>query len=228
VDLSTLEREMLLHPTEAINIARRASDGLQASSDAFKRVFAKAAEVQEKRLGTLSEAQVTELASVHLQTLADPPSARRVQENWLKARERMLADNDGPGRLAVARLWFRWLRERAAAARLCQEALRVAPDLVAAEQMLRDDLRYRLVRTDWVADPQGPAPLKPAQVRPGMTAAEVVEGLGQPQRIARQVLFRRFLEQWSYDTPPGLVIEFDCLKGQDSRVLTVHSPPARP
>jgi hypothetical protein len=219
---------MLRHPAEAINIARRATDGLPTGSDAFKQAFAKAAEVQEKRLGTLTEAQVAELASVHLQTLADPAAARRVQENWLRGRERVLGENDGPGRLALARLWFRWLREREAAARLCQQALRVAPDLSAAEQMLREDLRYRRVGMEWVADPQGPLPLKPAQIRPGMTASEVIESLGQPQRVARQILFRRYLEQWTYDAPAGLVLELDCLRGQDPRVLTVHAPAVRP
>jgi hypothetical protein len=62
------------------------------------------------------------------------------------------------------------------------------------------------------------------KVRPGMAADAVRQLLGQPNRIARQILYRRFLEQWIYDEPAGLWIEWDCLKGQEPRVLTVHVP----
>jgi hypothetical protein len=64
------------------------------------------------------------------------------------------------------------------------------------------------------------------QVRAGMTADEVRALLGQPSRLARQVLYRRYLEQWQYDELGGLWVEFDCLKGQEPRVRTVHEAPA--
>src|SRR5262249_42076995 len=182
VDLRALEQEMSRFPAEAINIARRATENLPPRSEAFQKVFAKAAEVQERRLTALSEAQVVELANLYQQTLGDAAAARRVRQDWLKARERSLADNDAPGRVALARLWLTWLGEREAAARLCLHALRLDPDLPAAERMLRDHLGYRLVGKEWVA---GPGVANPARVRPGMTAAEVVAGLGQPQRVAR-------------------------------------------
>jgi hypothetical protein len=225
LDLRALEQEMNRHPAEAINIARRETQDLPPRSEPFLKAFAKAAEIQERRLATLSEAQVTELANVHRQTLGDAAAARRVQQNWLRARERALAGNDAPARVALARLWLTWLADRKTAARLCQEALRLDPDLTAAERMLRDDLHYRLVDRQWVP---GPTAGNPAPVRPGMTQAEVIASLGQPQQIARQVLFRRYLEQWTYAAPSRVVIEFDCLKGQDPRVLTVHAPTVRP
>jgi hypothetical protein len=37
-------------------------------------------------------------------------------------------------------------------------------------------------------------------------------------------LYHRYLEQWSYGTPPLFWIEFDCRKGQDAHVLTVQAP----
>jgi hypothetical protein len=225
VDLRALEREMARFPAEAINIARRATENLPPRSEAFRKVFAKAAEVQEQRLTALSEAQVVELANLHQQTLADAAAAQRVRQNWLKARERGLTDNDAPGRVALARLWLNWLGEREAAARLCQNALRLDPDLPAAERMLREDLGYRLVGNDWVAG-QGAA--KPGRVGRGMTTAEVIAALGQPQRIDRQILSQHYLEQWTYETPARLVLEFDCRKGQEPRVLTVHAPTALP
>jgi hypothetical protein len=55
------------------------------------------------------------------------------------------------------------------------------------------------------------------------TAAELRQLLGPPQRIARQILYRRYLEQWSYDDPLLLHIEWDCHKGQEPQILTVQT-----
>jgi hypothetical protein len=55
-----------------------------------------------------------------------------------------------------------------------------------------------------------------------MTMAEVREALGgkEPKRIARQILHGHYLEQWIYEEPSALVIEFDCVKGRaSSRVI---------
>jgi hypothetical protein len=62
-----------------------------------------------------------------------------------------------------------------------------------------------------------------AKVRAGMSIEEVQTLLGPPNRIARQILYRRCAEQWIYDTPEGLWINWDCLKGQEPRVLSVHA-----
>jgi hypothetical protein len=62
------------------------------------------------------------------------------------------------------------------------------------------------------------------QVRAGMTPKEVRNLVGRPARIARQILYRRYLEQWSYDNPRLVWIEFNCVKGQEPYVLAVHRP----
>jgi hypothetical protein len=73
-----------------------------------------------------------------------------------------------------------------------------------------------------------PAPPDPTLLRPGMTAAEVVNLLGQPKRVARQIIYKRCLEQWLYDSPP-VRIDFDSVQGRHSQILTVHPiRPARP
>jgi hypothetical protein len=54
-----------------------------------------------------------------------------------------------------------------------------------------------------------------------MPAAEVRRLLGPPKRIARQILYGRYLEQWTYDDP-ALRIEFDWRKGQEKQILTVQ------
>jgi hypothetical protein len=54
------------------------------------------------------------------------------------------------------------------------------------------------------------------------SAAAVREVLGPPVQIARQVLYRRHLEQWIYDHPVPLCVVFDCLKGQESVLRRVQ------
>ena len=65
------------------------------------------------------------------------------------------------------------------------------------------------------------------KLRPGMPQPEVRELLGPPKRIARQILYRRYLEQWVYDGPKPLRIEFQCVRGEEPKILTVHplTPP---
>ena len=60
------------------------------------------------------------------------------------------------------------------------------------------------------------------QLRPGLTAAQVRDLLGPPRHIARQILYARYLEQWTYDDPIGVRIEFDWRKGQERQILTVQ------
>jgi SmpA / OmlA family len=70
---------------------------------------------------------------------------------------------------------------------------------------------------------------KVAQLRPGMTAAQVQDLVGRPRHVARQILYARYLEQWTYDDPISVRIEFDWRKGQERQILTVQplSTPAR-
>jgi predicted N-formylglutamate amidohydrolase len=56
-----------------------------------------------------------------------------------------------------------------------------------------------------------------------MTADEVRQLYGSPQRIARQILHRRFQEMWTYAQPSPLYVEFSAATGQEPRIVTVHS-----
>src|SRR5438552_14231884 len=64
------------------------------------------------------------------------------------------------------------------------------------------------------------------QIGKGMTAEQARKLLGAPDHTSRQILYRRYAEQWTYDNPAGLWIELDCVKGQDPRVIGVHLPAA--
>jgi len=60
-----------------------------------------------------------------------------------------------------------------------------------------------------------------SKLRPDMLQSEVRRLLGPPKRIGRQILYRRYLEQWVYDGPKPVRIEFQCVRGEEPKILTV-------
>ena len=221
-DESTIEKEMAEHPFESFAIARREAEKTGGDPGAVKRLFATAARLQEAKLALLNEAQLDELAQVYATTLGDSKSAEAAQRKWLRVREKALGPADGPGRLKLAQLYHQWLKDRDSAARLCQEAFRVAPDFTAADRMLRDELRYEKSGTRRRPKEETVFERRIDTVKMGMTSAEVLKVIGKPARMSRQILYRRYREQWFYNDPPGVRIDFDCFKGQDARVIAVH------
>jgi hypothetical protein len=70
-------------------------------------------------------------------------------------------------------------------------------------------------------------PMSPP-LRIGMSPEEVRAALeGPPRKVARQVMHGHYHEVWYYEKPHSLWIEFDCRKGREGRVITVH-PEIRP
>ncbi len=66
-------------------------------------------------------------------------------------------------------------------------------------------------------------------LRLGMSPAAVRAILGPPRRVARQLLYQRYLEQWHFDQPEVAWVEFDQRRGQEPRLQTVQTPkPALP
>jgi hypothetical protein len=55
-----------------------------------------------------------------------------------------------------------------------------------------------------------------------LTQPRVLDLLGKPDRKARQILYRRYMEQWVYDAPVGLCVEFEVTPGRDGRVVSVY------
>ena len=53
-----------------------------------------------------------------------------------------------------------------------------------------------------------------------MPADEVRRLLGKPQRVSRQIVFRRTVEQWVYDAPISTRVEFSQLPGQEARTVS--------
>jgi hypothetical protein len=73
------------------------------------------------------------------------------------------------------------------------------------------------------------APRTDIPVARGQSPAEVRARLGPPLRVSRQILFGRHLEQWVYEEPKPLRIEFNCVRGEDPYVCAIlQLSPARP
>ncbi len=58
-----------------------------------------------------------------------------------------------------------------------------------------------------------------AKLERGMTPEEVRQKVGAPERVARQILYHRYLEQWIYDQPVPARIQFDCPRGQKPQLI---------
>ncbi len=72
------------------------------------------------------------------------------------------------------------------------------------------------------AEPDAARQDKVSQLRPGQSQDEVRRLLGSPRYTARQILYRRYLEQWVYEGPDAVRIEFDCVRGKEPQILTVQ------
>jgi hypothetical protein len=143
-------------------------------------------------------------AVVPLAGAADAPRPRtpRLETGEIAARERMLG-NDPVGLLLLS-----GLAEEKAAQRLRQKVfLLLKEQRETATQAELDALASRLARS------------LPEATR---SPVEVKEILGAPTQVSRQVLYRRYLEQWIYDSPVPLCAVFDCLKGQDPSLRADH------
>ena len=62
-----------------------------------------------------------------------------------------------------------------------------------------------------------------AEVQPGLAPDAVRRLIGAPHSSARMILYHRYLEQWLYDPPFSVRLEFDCLRGQEPRLLSVQA-----
>ena len=51
---------------------------------------------------------------------------------------------------------------------------------------------------------------------------QAIFGEKVPKTVARQIYFRRYRELWTFEQPVALTIVFDCIKGNEPKVLTVY------
>ncbi len=66
-----------------------------------------------------------------------------------------------------------------------------------------------------------------ANLKRGMTPEQVRQLVGAPKRIARQILYHRYREQWVYDAAVPMRITFDCPRGQNPQLLSYSEIPGK-
>jgi hypothetical protein len=73
------------------------------------------------------------------------------------------------------------------------------------------------------------APPTDVPITRGQSPAEVRARLGPPLRVSRQLLLGRHIEQWAYDEPRPLRVEFNSVRGEEPYVCAILLlPPAQP
>jgi hypothetical protein len=77
---------------------------------------------------------------------------------------------------------------------------------------------------DRAAIPKDDRQARAAEIKKDMTANDVLNLIGKPQRIGRQIVFRRHLEQWVFEDL-GIRVEFSCLPGEEPHVQSVLPNP---
>jgi hypothetical protein len=65
-------------------------------------------------------------------------------------------------------------------------------------------------------------PVRLEQLRVGLTPRQVRELLGPPQRVARQIFYQGYLEQWVYERPLPCRIDFLHRLGKEAQIQSVH------
>jgi hypothetical protein len=61
------------------------------------------------------------------------------------------------------------------------------------------------------------------RVQPGVSPDRVRQLLGAPSRTARQILYRRSREQWLYEAPFSVRLDFEYVRGQEPHLLSVQA-----
>jgi hypothetical protein len=67
-------------------------------------------------------------------------------------------------------------------------------------------------------DKDDPVPVVPKLER-GLTPDQVRDRVGPPKHVSRQILYHRYLEQWTYEAPAATRVTFDCPRGQKPQLL---------
>jgi len=80
------------------------------------------------------------------------------------------------------------------------------------QKKLDDPQSSRRVRVSWLE-----------QRGMGLTPEQVRQLLGPPQQVTSEILYRRQIDQWVYNQPTALWINFSYTNGHMARVRSVHS-----
>ncbi len=162
----------------------------------------------------LRETAMYELVRTYRDNLKQPEKAAAANRAWLdNQRKTYLGANNSEQRVKLAEKYFKDLKDRATAAELLRDALKIEESNREAADLFQR-MGYAKVNGEW-RDPREPA-LRPASADPGtdpsgkddpllgLTPNEVKAQLGEPKYATRVATQGRVSLQWTYQGAKGL------------------------
>jgi len=70
--------------------------------------------------------------------------------------------------------------------------------------------------------PQRPLTRDECQPLERLSLDQLRDRLGPPPRVSRQILYHRYLEQWTYEQPWRIRVEIDFPRGRQPQLLSVQ------
>lgn len=160
------------------------------------------------------ESAMADYANTVEKDLNDPVKAESIRRRWLNSRRKKLATDDAEQRVDLAKLYLKYVNDKAIWIELLREALKIDPTNREAEDAFQ---RKGYVKTngEW-RDPRDPSskPAAPTDTADlpaegkddpliGLTPAEVKAQLGEPKTITRIASQGRVSMQWIYEGTRG-------------------------
>lgn len=216
---------------ELEELVARAAREIPDRGDTIRRLRRLAVQQRAAAASSLSRAEVLRLRD-ELTELEEPAMARAVIESWLKSRRIGLDPQDAEGRLLLASEFRNLLADQQAAAALLIEALKIAPNLSEARELLAE-LGYVYRDGAWLpvraGDSTAESPAANDASKPlaaGASEQTVIARLRRPDRVARIGTQNAITEQWIYEGPPRLYIylQRSTVTGQ-ARVTRIEGGP---
>ncbi|MFN4260348.1 MAG: hypothetical protein ACK4RK_13710 [Gemmataceae bacterium] len=185
----------------------------------------------EKEMGERPAAALAIARAAAAQLREQPTLARRLFSRAVQVQEQHLTllreeqvrlvveacQNELNDAKLAARVQGRWLREQEEILDATDAAGRLHLARLTWEWQRDAEQARRLMHDAWHANGEQTA----SQLR-----YDDLELLGPPRRVARQLLYRRYLEQRFHDEPVPFVIELEHVKGQAPLIRKVQPLPA--
>lgn len=181
---------------------------------------------KRQQASSLSRDELLELVR-ELEAIDPGGDAKQVTLQWITAREQEYRSGGVAGLVRLADEYVELLEDRGTARRLLREAYeRSARDPAIAERLRAIGA---VVEESEESRPASRPPARPLQndLVPGMSSADVIRILGEPDDVTRLASARRLIEIWVFGSPTTTRI---CItletrtetKDRDSRVLRVQ------
>lgn len=187
----------------------------------------KALAARAKEIETLPKSELLAIAQQY-RDREQTEAAEHLIESWLVLRQRRLEADDTEGLLALSDEFRNLLKRNDRADRLLIEAWKRNPKAVDLAERLQK-AGYRLSGETWVTSAEFDArpeshlaqSIRAGRIETGMTASNVRQSLGEPQRLARAATSGVVTEVWTYDSAGSTRLTVRLKRNRRQSELTV-------